>query len=347
MWQSRLFSAFLLALGLLMMAACASTGSNVFPLERGYLKEELLYGNLKAIAAINPGLVKVRLIGFGSGSETPIYALEIGDPKAKGRVLIIGQHHGEEVLGIELSVALAHTLAQEWKRHKQWSKILEEYQIWIVPTINPEGWRAVSSGELARKRKNNRVTNKNKTFDIRTDGVDLNRNYPVFWADQVPVPHTHPNYKGERPATEPEVQAIISLAEKQDFELAFFYHSSASGNYSETIYLPAWVQSDAVQEARINSLMDFAKGYAILVKRDYQDGYYHVAEGNSSRVGNARNYFFHTHDTDALLIEIGGINQEGISVIHPPVRMMRKIVDKNINALRSVLYERALERGQE
>ena len=87
--------------------------------------------------------------------------------------------------------------------------------------------------------------------------------------------------------------------------------------------------------------MAFAKSYAALLKRDYHKGYYEVGEGNSSKVGNARNYFFHTHGTDAFLVELGGIDGRGISVIHRPERGVRKIVDKHVKALRKVLYKRS------
>lgn len=328
----------------LIISSCATAKVNVYPLEKGYLREEQLYPRLKEISGLNPALTRLRVIGFSGTDEIPLYALEIGNADAPHKILIIGQHHGEEVLGIQLSVELAREITRKWKQDRYWKAILEEYQIWIIPTINPEGWRTVSSGEYHRKRKNNRDTDKNGKLDIRTDGIDLNRNYPVFWADQPPEPPSSPYYKGERPASEPEIQAVINLADKNTFELAFFYHSSASGAFSETIYLPAWVASDKEQEAQINSLMDFARGYAKSVKKDYRKGHYLVGEGNSSRVGNARNYFFHTHGTDAMLIEIGGINQEGISVIHPPAAMMQKIVAKHIAALRKSIYQRMIKK---
>ena len=229
-------SALILALfTLLSSGACASVKGNVFPLSSSYLKEELLYQRLKDIAAINPGLAKLRVIGFSGTQEIPIYALEIGVSSAPRKILVIGQHHGDEVLGVQLSVALAEEILREWKRDGKWGRILEEFQFWIVPTINPEGWRVVTRGEYQWKRKNNRDADKNKRFDLRTDGVDLNSNYPVFWADDPPVPTSNPYYKGERPASEPEVQAVMKLGEAHKFDLAIFYHSAATGAYSEKI----------------------------------------------------------------------------------------------------------------
>jgi predicted deacylase len=88
--------------------------------------------------------------------------------------LIIGQHHGDEVLGVELAVAFARELCEK-AQERRYKAILGQYQFWIIPTINPEGFRSVTSGEFAWKRKNNTDSNKNGKFDLRTDGVDLNR----------------------------------------------------------------------------------------------------------------------------------------------------------------------------
>lgn len=322
---------------------CAGTKANIYPLPEEYIKDDQLYARLKGIAHIDPNIANLQILGFSSAEELPIYALQISKPKAKRNILIIGQHHGDEVLGIELSIALAEEIMNKHLKDRLWKSVMDEFCFFIVPTINPEAWKRVRSGQYQFKRKNNRDTNKNGKLDMRSDGVDLNRNYPVFWADQVPVPPTHANYKGERPASETEVQAIMNLADRHHFDLAIFYHSSASGIYSEMIYLPTKVYQDQELEQKMDQLMCFAKAYASRVKKDYQKGYYQVGEGNSSRVGNARNFFFHTHQTDAFLVEIGGVNSSGISVVHPNAKMKDIIVKKHITALRQSLYERALK----
>lgn len=320
---------------------CSANSANIYPLPKDYLHYEQLHSRLTEISRQNPKLAQLHMLGFSSTEELPIFALQIGKAKAQRNILIIGQHHGDEVLGVELSVALAQELLQKHDKDKLWAQILDEFRFFIVPTINPEGWRCVCDGEYQFKRKNNRDTNNNGRLDIRSDGVDLNRNYPVFWADQVPVPPSHANFKGERPASETEVQAIMELAERHHFDLAIFYHSSSTGLFSEKIFLPNRIQGDAEQEQKLDELLVFAQDYARRLKKDYQRGYYQVGEGNSSRVGNARNFFFHTYQTDAFLVELGGINSDGISVVHPNIKMRDKIVNKHLKALRQILAQRA------
>lgn len=317
------------------LASCAPAKGNVYPLSPRYQREETLSEELNRIAAIHPEITKLRIIGFSSSESKPIYALEIGEKKAAKHVLIVGQHHGDEVLGVNVSLAFAEQLLRNYPKDKQYKKLLQKVRFWVVPTINPEGWGIVSSGKFQFKRKNNRDTDGNKTLDLRSDGVDLNRNYPVFWDQDTDVNIASPYYKGKEPASESEVKAVISLAQQSNFYLAVFLHSSASGAYSEKIYLPANGNDTPLYQ----ETLALAEKYARTVKRDYQSGTYTVHTGASSEVGNARNFFYHSMKCRAFLVEIGGINSRGLSVIHPDDKMLMKIVQKHISSLTGLFMD--------
>lgn len=175
-------------------SSCAYQAQNVFPLDSAYPRQANLAAELNRISSSAPSLVKHRIIGFSDTESLPIYAIEVG--KGERNILIIGQHHGEEVLGVALSVYFAETLSQRYDKDKRIYEILNKYKLWIVPSINPEGWRIVSEGLINSKRKNNRDTDKNGRLDLRTDGVDLNRNYPVFWDKDGELNPLSTNYKG-------------------------------------------------------------------------------------------------------------------------------------------------------
>lgn len=319
-----------LSTGILMcMFSCAPAKGNVYPLSRGYQSYDGLSGKLSSLVQLNPALAQNRIIGFSGTENLPIYALELGKKQAKQEILLIGQHHGDEVLGVNLSLAFAEKLLTGFGTDKKVDAILDNYRFWIVPTINPEAFRIVSAGQFQFKRKNNRDTDGNKQLDLRTDGVDLNRNYPVFWDLDPETNINSPYYKGSEPASESEVKAVINLAAKHKFALAIFFHSSASGAYSEKLYLPARANGSELYK----QTLDLAKQYAGMVKKDYSPGNYEAHEGITSEVGNARNFFFHSKGTKAFLVEIGGINPKGQSVIHPEEKMLQKIVKKHLTAL--------------
>ncbi|MDD3734811.1 MAG: M14 family metallopeptidase [Candidatus Cloacimonetes bacterium] len=317
------------------LAYCAYAKGNMYPLDSKYIKYEELNDNLDKIVQINPDLAQKRIIGFSSAEYLPIYALQLGNKNASEAILIIGQHHGEEVIGVNIAFTLAEILLNGYSKNIKQQHLLQRYQIWIVPTLNPEGFRIVSSGILKTKRKNNRDTDNNKKLDLRTDGVDLNRNYPVFWDLDPETDTNSPFYKGSEPASENETKAIVELAQNHNFVLAIFLHSSISGAYNEHIYLPARINNSELFQKNLA----LARTYADATKKDYLKGNYEVFEGSTSEVGNARNFFFHRMKTPAFLVEIGGKNKRGQSIIHPPNKTLIKIVDKNVNALLSVFYK--------
>ena len=326
----------LILLLVLLAGACASSRGNVFPLQEGYTSYQQLLPRLQAIAASAPKLVKLNIIGFSGTENLPIYMLEVGTRDAKRNILIVGQHHGDEVLGVEVALAWAEQLAVNAQKDQTILDILAQYCFRIIPTLNPEGYRVVTSGLYQNKRKNNRDTNANGKLDLHSDGVDLNRNYPVFWDEDRVLPVGHPNYKGASPASEPEVLAMMELAQETQLELAIFLHSSPTGDISEKMFLPAIDSLNTVQKLRFQKTKAWADEYAVNLKRDYLSGTYSVSPYPGSRMGTARNYFFHTRECYAFLVEIGGVNKDGISVIHPPLQMKDKIVARNIRALRKL-----------
>lgn len=329
-------------LGLLLFAllasTCAGTRGNVYPLDGAYLRSGSMFTRLQKIMDLNPALVRLNIIGFSGSENLPLYCLDIGRPEAARNVLLIGQHHGDEVLGLEVVLEWAEKLAGSSREDKKIAAVLDGFRFWIVPTLNPEGHRVVSAGLSSSQRKNNRDTNANGKLDLPGDGVDLNRNYPVFWDEFAELPPQHQNYKGSEPASEKEILAITLLAQKQPFDYAIFYHSSPSGALSEKIFLPALDRGNARQVKAYAELEDFARAYARLLPRDYLRGKYEVSPAPGTRMGTARNYFFHIHGTKAFLVEIGGVNSAGVSVVHPARKTRDKIVDKHLRALAKLFH---------
>jgi len=332
----------LLALVVLLIAgSCAANRGNLYPLDEGYTRFEDLGPKLTALMREHPETCRVHLIGFSGTEQLPLYALQIGNRKLDRKVLVIGQHHGDEVLGIEVALGIAEALLSEPTKEVQ--AILSRYQIWIIPTINPEGWRIVRNGEYQWKRRNNRDTNGNGVFDPREDGVDLNRNYPLFWEYDQLTAVTDQYYKGSAPASEAEVRAVMDLAEREKFSLAVFYHSSASGAFSEKLYLPWHEAGDPKTNANWDKLLKLSEYYASLVKKDYLKGTYEVHKAGNSRIGNARNYFFYRQNCPAFLVEIGGKNSSGVAVVHPQAKMVGNLVKKHLNAFSKLLLSPLME----
>ncbi len=84
-------------------------------------------------------------------------------------------------------------------------------------------------------------------------------------------------------------------------------------------------------------LQELAEFYAAKVPRDYYRGTYTVHRGSSSRVGNARNFFYHSQNAAAMLIEVGGVNRWGQSITHPSQNMVERINKRHFKAFMALL----------
>jgi protein MpaA len=112
-----------------------------------------------------------RIIGY-SVKHRPIYAYRLGNPRARTTAVLLGQMHGDEHAGVRLARSIVRGTVS-----------VEGIDLWVVPTMNPDG--------------NVRNTRQNAHH------VDLNRNWPDYWA-----PLTGMYYSGPKPLSEPETRAM-------------------------------------------------------------------------------------------------------------------------------------------
>jgi hypothetical protein len=314
----------------------ARQNANVYPLEKQYYRMNTLAADLTDLAAKCSGTASLVTLGVTQAGNNPIYALHIQRGEDRIPVLIIGQHHGEEVLGVEIAMGFAKKLLLHCDDASV-RNLLGKYSFWIIPTLNPDAWDIVTSGRFQWKRKNNTDTNNNGKLDMEADGVDLNRNYPTFWEEESPFPPSSPFYRGPFPASENEVKALLKLTSEVSFRYAFLYHSSIRGTLGETIYLPWQDFKDKSIARDFLAMRRLAKVYAASVPKDYSRGNYKVYSGNTSKLGNARNYLFYEKRAYAFDIEVGGVGNLGTGIIHPEEDRLETIIQKNIRGLLTAL----------
>jgi protein MpaA len=128
-------------------------------------------------------------IGY-SVRHRSIEAVEIGDPRQPGRMLLVGCIHGNEPAGIAVARRLIG-LARP-----------PSTTLWVIPDLNPDG-------VAAHTRQN-------------ADGVDLNRNFPWHWR-----PLDSPGglqYSGPKPLSEPESQAAVHLILRVRPQITIWFH---------------------------------------------------------------------------------------------------------------------------
>jgi murein peptide amidase A len=148
------------------------------------------------VAAKPPaGQASERLLIGRSVEKRPITAVQIGDPAGTRVALVVGVIHGDERAGLRIVGAIERQASEQ-------PTSLQGTQLWAIQTVNPDGQRA-------HTRKN-------------AHGVDLNRNFPYRWRDD--VPHSNGYYPGPRPSSEPETRAVMAFARRIQPDLSIWYH---------------------------------------------------------------------------------------------------------------------------
>ena len=108
-------------------------------------------------------------------------------------VLVVGVIHGDEQAGLEVIKELRAMLPSE---------IPANVDLWLLPTINPDG--------VAAKQRHN------------ANQVDLNRNFPYNWAKMGKPGYWQ--FAGKSKASEPETKAIVAFMREIKPALGIWYH---------------------------------------------------------------------------------------------------------------------------
>jgi carboxypeptidase T len=172
-----------------------------------------------------------KAIKIGESIEgRPIMAYRISDNADKNEpnepeVLYTGLHHAREPASLMTVLYFMEKLLQGYGNNSEITYLINHRQLWFIPIINPDGYvfnqqTNPTGGGLWRK---NRRKNSNGSF-----GVDLNRNYSLFWGfndfGSSPNPADE-TFRGLSAFSEPETAAVRDFVNAHQFLLALNYHS--------------------------------------------------------------------------------------------------------------------------
>jgi hypothetical protein len=262
----------------------------------------LIAAHLKAYADRFPALTRLRSIGR-SHEGRDIWALTISrtpDDRDKPALLLCAAHHANEASTPEFVLdAVRYLLENRRKREvKRW---LTQFRIVAVPMVNPDGSHAFWHEGEHLGRTNRRPSADAERLGLSDFGVDLNRNYPFGWGNVEDRFNANDDasrfYRGPSPGSEPEVQAMMRLAEQERFFGMISYHGAA------TKLLVPYTIEGAKEPAR---------SIAWAVAEDVIEALPHKFRGrryepvrNLYPVGGVdQDWYFHQHGTVALLLEV-------------------------------------------
>jgi len=230
--------------------------------QTGYLEHfhsyDQMLQEMQDIVANYPGIAKLDSIGESYEKTVDrggyiIWALKISDnvqvEEDEPEVFYFANMHAREIITPEIIMYFMHDLVDNYNTDPYITYLINNRQIWLSPTVNPDGHEYVFTGTSSFNRndpmwwrKNKQDNNDNGKFDASQDGVDLNRNFGYKWGydnnGSSPYP-TSNTYRGTGPFSEPESQVVRDFVTAHNFIIALSFHS-----YSQ-LWLYPWAYKDA------------------------------------------------------------------------------------------------------
>lgn len=292
---------------------------------------------LDSIIPLYSEICKMETLNFTQIDSNPILLVKISDNvnlnETEPPVLLIGVHHAEEVLGLEICLELIKNLLTEYGSILEITQFVNENEIYIIPCLNPDGHGVVTSKLCEVWRKNKRDNNGNGIFDYTCgfegwgDGVDLNRNYDYRWQYAGSPYDTSEYYRGPYAFSEPETRSVRDLCKRENFVMAISYHSARTG-MGEVIYYP-W-RDGALLCPDFPFINEVAESLAWNIMRDDSSGPYIAMITNRWTGGYFRNWIYTDHGTLPFLIEVS-------DTTIPPGYRIDGIIKENLDGVYYIL----------
>ena len=163
-------------------------------------------------------------------------------------------HHSRELISVQMAFYQLLKLIHDgvvWKEEGALN-LLQQNKYYFVPIVNADGVAYVERGfgnnmKIAKKRKNMNpqaiVGLQGIRCDLDDTGVDLNRNYATSWglSEQLTIGLNEERfdecqdpcsecYRGQKPFSEPETQALRDFLIAHKREIKFVYNLHSFGN---------------------------------------------------------------------------------------------------------------------
>lgn len=294
----------------------------------GYVDPAGVETFLDATSVGHPDIVRVFSIGQ-SVQGRDIWAVEISNNPGVGEdepsIQFNGLHHAREVATPHVIMDIITYLTDEYVGgNPQAINWVDNYKIFCVPMVNPDGSNRVHTiDDFHRKNLGPSCTGSNP-------GVDLNRNYDYHWGSGSLNCNRgsgssgscfSDSYRGPSAASEPETQAMIALADQENFVIAVSYHSF--GQFIDYPYACNDGNPDLSmpEHAMIDELMQGAANGIFAVDGVSYSVFSPIAAGPVN--GDDTSWYYAHNGTYALIIEIGTSFQPSFAVATASVNRNR------------------------
>ena len=187
-----------------------------------YRTVEETYSSAQNIVAAHPTLAQWIDIGDSWEKVTPgglpgydlrvLRLTNLNQSGDKPKFFSMASIHAREYAPAELNLRFAEYLINNYGVDPDVTWLLDYNEVQLLLQANPDGRKHAETGNLWRKNTNSNYC----ASDPNSYGADLNRNFPFHWGGSgssgVQCDET---YRGPKPASEPETQAVVDYVRSQ------------------------------------------------------------------------------------------------------------------------------------
>jgi len=269
---------------------------------------------LDSLRSLYPEIMSVDTLGYSHVTQLPLPLVKISDNAAtdEDEVVIFydGMHHAREPVGMETCLKIIDHLLSNYSSDPQVQQWVNDAEIYVVPCINPDGWKYVIDSALNSPwwRKNLHDNNANGIFDPGQDGTDLNRNYNYAW-EYGDTNISSETYQGPFPFSESETCAKRDFMLSKKPVVSITYHS-----WGEYVAFVQYLGNDYAPDFPV--MYTIADEVAGLIPR--LNGGHYSTGALDSQEGQSPNWCYQAAGTLEILIETADVfippGQAGLQV---------------------------------
>lgn len=293
--------------------------------------------DLKILSAYFADNMSVRSLGLTADGRE-ISEVMLGDPDSDCHLLIQASIHGREYMNTQILMCQLEDFLRNYENGiyegKTYKELLNGLCLHLIPMANPDGVTISQKGldgilteecrELLQQcYAMDQADGKDmaeywRNWKANARGVDLNRNFDIGWEEFAGCEHpSSERYKGETPASEAEVQAILQIQKEYPLKGCIAYHSSGS-----LVYWDYGSQGETYEkDLLLAQMVSETTGYTL-----------HSTVADGTDLAGCSDYFVLKLGIPAVTIE-NGAGQCPLSVEELP-----DLLERNRELIRSYLY---------
>lgn len=287
---------------------------------------------VNAIVAQYPAIASKRVLGK-THEGRDIVAVKISDnvgtDEAEPEVLYDANHHAREHLTVEMAVYLLHLYADNYATDSRIRTVVNSREIWIVPSVNPDGSEYdVATGSYRSWRKN-RQPNSGSSYV----GTDLNRNYGYRWGccGGSSGSTSSETYRGTAAFSAPEARVVRDFVNSrvvggvQQIKAAMDFHT-----YSELVLWPFGYTNSATTTGMS---ADQNNTFATLGRQMAATNRYTAEQSSALYItdGDLIDWLWGTHKIFAYTFEMYPTSSSG-GGFYPPASVITRETSRNKEA---------------